>query len=98
MKKHAELVVITRTYDLTPCRRPPRSVLLSRIGLLRGDETDWEPVEICDGAIPAGLGLAAEEFAWLAGVWHRTTGERLKPTWLKRFERLVAQYALRDAN
>lgn len=61
----------------------------ARTGVLRGDETAWQPVEIRDDRVQGGFGLNREEFEWLSKVWRQTTGEQLGPTFLQRVERVL---------
>lgn len=61
-------------------------------GLLRGDETDWEPLEIRDGAILGGFGLSDDEFDWLAAAWRQATGQELQPTWIQRVEYMLLKH------
>jgi hypothetical protein len=68
----------------------------TRTGILRGDETGWEPVSIRDDRIEANLGLAGEEYRCLADVWRRTTGGELQPNWINHLESLLAEIAEGD--
>jgi hypothetical protein len=69
-----------------------------RSGVLRGDETGWEPVSIRDGRIESEFGLSGEEYRCLAEIWRRATGEDLEPTWLNQLERLLRNRDPGDGN
>ncbi len=48
------------------------------VGVLLGDETDWEALEISEDALQADFILAENEWVWLSAAWRELTGRRLK--------------------